>query len=1541
MSVEKYTYLRRPTCRRLVWISFSRFLTFLIPDFLLYYVGGLTSSESRQAWREKIALFFLFLFSAAFFCFWLEYISSYFCDPEKPLAYHEVFSNDSKMAAINGKAVDWRHTGIASPMIDWVNQYPHHDLSANFPKFIKLSRSSDQDQYRDSILNDCVYYQSNADKADAWLDYILQHDPGYSYSRTELDHLSQCPLPDHLNVTGGPCFYGADYEAQISALPVKGDIEYDPDVIRRTYNALPSPDNSTKQAYVILDGYVLDVTTYLSGATTIIPLSSTLSSRSFALDRMFLPLDLTLFLYINLGKDITDGFDGNVTENPTLYRNCLIHLFQKGVVPSYISSDCSRINPALWATMGVGLLYFLVKMNLAYLSRVSFIHRFLFNFAPEFSSASFLYQQRSSAAQHVQWPHTILMVPCFSESSETLKQTLDTLSRSTYDDNKKLLLFVCDGVTTSTQEQKETYVLLLEYLGYSCTDEPLSQAYTSLGQHGKRINYARVYSGYYETGRNRVPYLVIVKIGQTQEETEYRQSHMLTAPPGNRGKRDSLVLVFGFLERCMNLANNRITPLDYEIFNQCYNVLGIDPRCFKYMLVTDADIQVQSDIVQKLVSRLEQDRKMLAVSGHVRPANPEENLTTMLQIFPAYMTFFSGLAYEACLRSVMTINGGLVMYKIWTENVPFLQQQEQSQKFLRKWKLPQKHQHQSNNTSQQSLGNHHRRQQLYNKWPKLSDEIIITDPFQDPPSRQSSLTNESTTTMTTATTTATASHRAHTRSISIGRPNRLSMAVRPESRLSLSARVDVRPCCVHPTVLRGISTPYADTMHMQNVLLLGEEKIMPIVLLKSHPNHRLGFEPEAVGYATLPTNFFSLQGLQIRNIRSAFHTQLEMQRVSWQLGLTYWILSTTELLDMIFSMPIIVYLYGIFGRSVRQSGMAYVIIACSFTGLVALHILFFLLRRQFRYILWFVLYCLLSLPLYAIWFPILAVWQSDYAAYWYDVWPTTARRGARLHGIIDRQRQTEPLYIYNGKIKSSEKAPQSALYDDHYESPDESREHHKGDPELFSVPRLRLGEHEVVEATRLHQAAEAALDSNFIGFTGFADGLEGDDHLHGNGAKVNEIATPPLAQLRDVVHSTRITANNGPPTGLEMSTWRHRYPNSKSEDVPDPPAQNPFADIDNPFDDEHGVYPALPGEHSDEVTPARDRFNQHRPSHSQSSYFTYTSQQNDASNGNINYSTKLGVQYDMTDGSTLPSSINSSGFAKIPTYLDSQQHADEILMSTIRPENPILIVDDHSPRASNADNSNDDEQQDRASILSISSNTFSIYNAYNAYNAEIPFQQEHFGMPVGSNDRLPRHRIALYNNENLDTDDDQGLSTAYSKEGPEEGRSRAVHNFSLQQPQQQTASYANLRQQYDNHAALRNASPPANTTTLLKSKRLKKVAAATSGSGSILHIPSSGSLSRHFRNMSDSTSPSFLKNQASKSTLITGEVDIRTAISSEVRSYLQRVSLESTTRVQVKSHLIQHFGVQWIDESDTQLMDFVNQCVENVTNELLNSVDMR
>lgn len=893
------------------------------------------------------------------------------------------------------------------------------------------------------------------------------------------------------------------------------------------------------RALVVLNGVVLDVTLYLETVTNVVEVSDGIYSRAFALDRMFLPLDLTQMLFINLGQDISDQFEANIA-NAGIYEQCMKTLFYAGITEELAPTGCLKINPALWATMGVGLLYFLIKMNLAHLCRLRFMQRLLFSSTPP---------EFSSAIRNAGWPYTILMIPCYAEPSETLKQAFDSLARTNYDDSKKLLLFVCDGLVRSAHDSKETYLCILESLGYSGTEDPVSQPYASLGMNRKKINYAKVYSGFYETGRNRVPYLVVVKVGSPKEAAS------LEVVPGNRGKRDSLVLVFSFLERCMNLANNRMTPLEYELFNQFYNVLGIDPRKFKYMLVMDADTQVQGDALQKMVSRLEKDRKMLAISGHVRPANPEQNITTMLQIFPLYLTFYSGLAYEAFLGTVLSINGGFMMYKLWTEVMAAEEQQITVAQELN-----------NNSVSQQTI-------RALSKWPKVSDEIII-NPYADDRSSSSD-----------------------------GGGGRDTMATGRESRLSLAPNSRIRPCCIHPTVLRGFATPRPDTLHMQNVLLLGEEQYLGIVLLRSHPHHRLGFEPEAIGYAMLPTNIFALQALQSRNLRAAFHNQIEMHRVAWNLGVACWILSFSKLLDMIFSVPIIIYLYGVYIRFFIGRGLAYTIIAISFTALVVLHILYFIVRRQFKYVLWFIIYGLFGVPLFAVWFPLVAAWCSDYAERWYDVWPTANNKGrrGRLHGAVD----------------NNNKSPRSE--EDVYEQKSTTEVE-----EEDLLPRLRFAEFEAAEMEKSYQRAmeeAAALDSNFTGFTtGFVSGRGRRANSVQSSFGEQMIPSPPMAAAQLRRYPMRGRGDSNPTIGynkpstvrLPQEHGERSIEISTASSTKAPTTiENPFAsELDNPFHDSYAVQqpPYIP-EHTlrNFRQTGNNKQQQHKPSHSQSSYFTYSS----------------------------------------------------------------------------------------------------------------------------------------------------------------------------------------------------------------------------------------------------------------------------------------------------------------------------------------------
>lgn len=57
--------------------------------------------------------------------------------------------------------------------------------------------------------------------------------------------------------------------------------------------------------------------------------------------------------------------------------------------------------------------------------------------------------------------------------------------------------------------------------------------------------------------------------------------------PGNRGKRDSQILLLRYLNRVhFDLA---MAPLELEIYHQMRNVIGIDSAFYKYIFTVDAD----------------------------------------------------------------------------------------------------------------------------------------------------------------------------------------------------------------------------------------------------------------------------------------------------------------------------------------------------------------------------------------------------------------------------------------------------------------------------------------------------------------------------------------------------------------------------------------------------------------------------------------------------------------------------------------------------------------------------------------------------------------------------------------------------------------------------------------------------------------------------------------------------------------------------------------------------------------------------------------
>jgi chitin synthase len=190
---------------------------------------------------------------------------------------------------------------------------------------------------------------------------------------------------------------------------------------------------------------------------------------------------------------------------------------------------------------------------------------------------------------HFPLAHTILLVTAYSESVEGLRTTLDSLATTDYPNSHKLILVICDGMVKGSGNDLATPDIVLTMMKDHITPkedvEPLS--YVAVADGHKQHNMAKVYGGFYDyddetvelSKQQRVPMVLVAKCGNPLEAHD--------AKPGNRGKRDSQVLLMAFLQKVM--FDERMTSFEDEFFNSIWRVTGISADNYEHVLMVDAD----------------------------------------------------------------------------------------------------------------------------------------------------------------------------------------------------------------------------------------------------------------------------------------------------------------------------------------------------------------------------------------------------------------------------------------------------------------------------------------------------------------------------------------------------------------------------------------------------------------------------------------------------------------------------------------------------------------------------------------------------------------------------------------------------------------------------------------------------------------------------------------------------------------------------------------------------------------------------------------
>lgn len=74
---------------------------------------------------------------------------------------------------------------------------------------------------------------------------------------------------------------------------------------------------------------------------------------------------------------------------------------------------------------------------------------------------------------------------------------------------------------------------------------------------------------------HRTPTIIVVKCGMPGEAKDKK--------PGNRGKRDSQLILMNFFSRVT--YNDRMSPLDFDIFRKIQTLMGVTPDYFEVCLM--------------------------------------------------------------------------------------------------------------------------------------------------------------------------------------------------------------------------------------------------------------------------------------------------------------------------------------------------------------------------------------------------------------------------------------------------------------------------------------------------------------------------------------------------------------------------------------------------------------------------------------------------------------------------------------------------------------------------------------------------------------------------------------------------------------------------------------------------------------------------------------------------------------------------------------------------------------------------------------------
>ncbi|KAI9496030.1 chitin synthase-domain-containing protein [Zychaea mexicana] len=601
------------------WLFVVWLLTWWIPSPCLSYCGGMKRKDIRMAWREKVALCILISLMCLAMILFIIGFGPLICPHQDVYSVSELQSKSDKKSAyvaVRGEVFDltkfaphhWASEVIPDKV---VFDYAGKDATNLFPVQVSALCDGTTGSVNDQVVLDFQYNLTDKNAA--------YHDFRYFTDDYRPDWYFEQMVYMRKNYRLG--FMG-----------------YDPDdILKQATNIVTVGEIQTHRQWAILHGDVYDLTYYLMGGRA--PRAPKGQQALANLDINFMDNGIVELFRQLAGTDISKHFDALPLDPALRSRQmvCLRNLFFVGKLDTRRSIQCQFSE------------YFLLIITGILVAVIVF--KFI---------AALQLGARREPEEHDKF--IVCQVPCYTEGEESLRKTINSIAVLDYDDKRKLMFLVCDGMIVGSGNDRPTPRIVLDILGVDPNVDPEPLSFFSLGPGYKQHNMAKIYSGLYECSGHVVPYVVVVKVGNQSERQK----------PGNRGKRDSQMVLMRFLNKVH--FDTPMAPMELEIYHQIKNVIGVDPSMYEFVLMVDADTEVVADSLNRMVSCFVHDAKIVGLCGETKLNNERDSWVTMIQVYEYYISHFLAKAFESLFGSVTCLPGCFCMYRVRspTKNQPLL-----------------------------------------------------------------------------------------------------------------------------------------------------------------------------------------------------------------------------------------------------------------------------------------------------------------------------------------------------------------------------------------------------------------------------------------------------------------------------------------------------------------------------------------------------------------------------------------------------------------------------------------------------------------------------------------------------------------------------------------------------------------------------------------------------------------------------------------------------------------------------------------------------